>query len=375
MPHDTTSTSSARKEEMKISAARRKRAGASEVTSSRAPFAPTPRKLINDPRVCAEAVRLWGVLDELAFEGIAPEIPILRARMITERRNKDAQIERRVPGQASIYRWLNELETGGWLHWERNADLGDRFEILDGSPASEAKLQLQQVRTLMRQMQRAVTMDDQRALLAEMAQILTGENPSLTDENTILTSENPSLTDENTILTSENPSLAGENPNHIYRDSWETHETSSDTMPTHPPVVGDDVPTPTELFLQEENLGIARELREMPLDMAQRYVADSKQRGAALPAIAKGLRARWQRELSHRREQAAAAAPPDWLGDAVWPTLPDELRLALHGTTIDDEGYLCYDEHYEAAIIAHEATVKALLRQARREKAVGAVAG
>ena len=92
----------------------------------------------------------------------------------------------------------------------------------------------------------------------------------------------------------------------------------------------------------------------MPLDMAQRYVSDSKQRGATLPAIAKGLRARWKREQTRLREQAAAAAPPDWLDEAIWPTLPDTLRLALQDSTIDDEGYLCYDSRHEAAIVIHE---------------------
>lgn len=158
-------------------------------------------------------------------------------------------------------------------------------------------------------------------------------------------------------------------------DSYNIDSSSSDTTPTHHPVDGDDVPTPTELFLQEENLGVAKELREIPLDMAQRYVADSKQRGASLPAIAKGLRARWKREQTRQRERAAATLPPDWIDNTVWPTLPAELRLALHGTTIDDEGYLCYDGRHEAAIAAHEAAVKALMRQARREEVVGAVEG
>jgi hypothetical protein len=134
-------------------------------------------------------------------------------------------------------------------------------------------------------------------------------------------------------------------------------------------------PQPTELFLQEENLGVARELRDMPLEMAQRYVADSKQRGATLPAIARGLRARWKREQTRGREQAAAALPPDWIDDTIWSTLPDDLRIALERTEIDDEGYLCYDGRHEATIAAHEATVKALMRQARREEAVGAVEG
>lgn len=113
----------------------------------------------------------------------------------------------------------------------------------------------------------------------------------------------------------------------------------------------------------------------MPLEMAQRYVADSKQRGATLPAIAKGLRARWKREQTHLREQAAAAAPPTWIDDTVWFTLPADLRIALEQTEIDSEGYLCYDGRHEATIDAHEATVKALMRQSRREQVVGAVEG
>lgn len=115
----------------------------------------------------------------------------------------------------------------------------------------------------------------------------------------------------------------------------------------------------------------------MPLEMAQRYVADSKQRGATLPVIAKGLRARWKREQARQQRAQADTTtyPPDWIAAATWPTLPADLQLALEGSSIDDEGYLCYDGRHEATIDAHEATVKALMRQSRREQVVGAVEG
>jgi len=132
------------------------------------------------------------------------------------------------------------------------------------------------------------------------------------------------------------------------------------------------VPTPTELFLQEENLSVAHELRELPMDLARQYVADARQRGASLPAIAKGLRARWKREQARRREQAAATLPPAWIAADVWPTLPAALQIALEGSSIDDEGYLCYYRQHEATITAYAEQLNALIEQARHEHAVGA---
>lgn len=375
MTHDTTSRSSPHEGEIKPTRTRRTGKGQPQVAPSRPPFAPVPRALIRNPRVSAEAIRLWAVLDALAFEQAPPEIAILQARMLTERPDKDGQIVRKVPSQASVYRWLKELEQGDGLRWDRNADLGDRFTLLDGTPEGEAERVLRQLRALMRQLQRATTAEEHETTLAAMAKILTGEKLSLTGENETPTSENPSLTGESDFPTDESPTPARGNPNHVYRDKHQTHETSSDTMPTHPPAVGDDVPTPTELFLREENLGIAKELRLIPLDMAQRYVADAKQRGATLPAIAQGLRARWKREQTRQREQAAATRPPGWIDDTVWPTLPDELQIALEQTEIDDEGYLCYDGRHEAAIQAYGDRINTLMAQARREQVIGAVEG
>jgi hypothetical protein len=372
MTHDTTSQPKVN-EEVKMPAARKNGRGPAQVTASRPPFAPIPRALLRNPRVSAEAIKLWGIMDALAFEQVPPEIPILQARMVSERPGKDGQSERRVPGQASIYRWLKELEAGGGLRWDRNATLGDRFTLLDGAPESAAELVLRQLRTLMRQLQHAGTTEEHHAALAAMAQILTSDKASLTSENGFITGENLSLTSDNSFITGENPTPARENPNHVYRDMGETHETPSDTMPTHPPADGDDVPTPTELFLQEENLGVAHELRDLPLDLARQYVAEARQRGATLPAIAKGLRARWKREQARRQRALADSAthPPDWIDAASWPTLPADLQLALEGSAIDDEGYLCYYGDHEATITAHAEQLTALLAQARREQTVG----
>lgn len=371
MAHDTTSRSSPNEQPIKTTSHRKGGKGQAQVSASRPPFAPVPRALVRSPHVSAEAVRLWAVLDELAFEKVAPEVPVLQARLFTERPDKEGQIVRKVPSQASIYRWLKELTEAGFLEWDRNADLGERFKLLDGTPEGEATAVLRQLRGIMRQLQRATSAEEHEQALTAMAKILTGENSFLADENRTLTDENSFLTSENVFLTSEKKTPTNENPIHVYRDITETIETSSDTMPTHHPLNDDDVPTPTELFLQEENLGVARELRAMPLDLAQRYVADAKGRGASLPAIAKGLRACWKREQTRQREQAAALTPPEWLDPSSWPGLPAELQRALHDTTIDDEGFLEYADHHHDVITAHEATVKALMRQARAAVAVG----
>jgi hypothetical protein len=372
MDHDTTSRPDPHEEEVKTTRARRNAKGQAQVTASRPPFAPVPRALLRNPRVSAEAIKLWGVMDGLAFEQVAPEIPVLQARLATERPGKDGQLVRTVPGQASIYRWLRELEAGGGLRWDRNATLGDRFTLLDGAPESEAEIVLRQLRALMRQLQRAATTEEHQTALAAMARILTGDKSFLTGENGFITGENLSLTSDKGFIAGENLSLPRENPNHVYRDIGETHETSPDTIPTHPPA-DDDVPTPTELFLQEENLGVAHELRELPLDLARQYVADARQRGATLPAIAKGLRARWKREQARqqRAREDAATHPPDWIDAATWPTLPADLQLALEGSSIDDDGYLCYYERHEATITVYAEQINALIAHARHEQALG----
>lgn len=82
---------------------------ASTVTTDRL-FAPAPHGLIADSEISYAAFRLWCVLHRLAWLREAPEIE----RLCAEMRQGD-----RVPDRRSVYRWLGELESSGWLDWER----------------------------------------------------------------------------------------------------------------------------------------------------------------------------------------------------------------------------------------------------------------
>jgi hypothetical protein len=48
--------------------------------------------------------------------------------------------------------------------------------------------------------------------------------------------------------------------------------------------------------------------------------------------------------------------------------LPADQRSILECHTVGENSYLCYDMHHEAVIATHEATVKVLMAQARREQ-------
>jgi hypothetical protein len=73
-------------------------------------FAPAPHGLINDPQISYAAFRLWCVLHRLSWIREPPEMD----RLCAEMRQQD-----RTPDRRSVYRWLSELETRGWLRWQR----------------------------------------------------------------------------------------------------------------------------------------------------------------------------------------------------------------------------------------------------------------
>jgi len=73
-------------------------------------FAPAPHGLINDPLISYAAFRLWCVLHRLAWIREPPEMD----RLCDEMRQGN-----RTPDRRSVYRWLSELETRGWLSWQR----------------------------------------------------------------------------------------------------------------------------------------------------------------------------------------------------------------------------------------------------------------
>ncbi|MDQ2995432.1 MAG: hypothetical protein M3R61_00020 [Chloroflexota bacterium] len=78
-------------------------------------FAPSPQDLVLDRNVSASACRLWDVLYVFRWQGLPPDFDALAAALATTER--------------SIYRWLQELETTGWIDWDRHASLADRFTL------------------------------------------------------------------------------------------------------------------------------------------------------------------------------------------------------------------------------------------------------
>lgn len=78
-------------------------------------FAPSPQNLVLDLLVSAPACRLWAVLYVFRWQGLPPDFDKLAAALATTER--------------SIYRWLQELETTGWIDWDRHASLEDRFTL------------------------------------------------------------------------------------------------------------------------------------------------------------------------------------------------------------------------------------------------------
>jgi hypothetical protein len=78
-------------------------------------FAPMPQALILDHQVSAQACRLWGVLFVFRWNDLQPEFDKLAEALNTTAR--------------SVYRWLQELESTGWIGWDRNAGIPDRFTL------------------------------------------------------------------------------------------------------------------------------------------------------------------------------------------------------------------------------------------------------
>jgi hypothetical protein len=78
-------------------------------------FAPLPQALVLDRNVSAQACRLWGVLYVFRWNDIPPDFDKLAEALNTTDR--------------SVYRWLQELEATGWIAWNRNASVPDRFTL------------------------------------------------------------------------------------------------------------------------------------------------------------------------------------------------------------------------------------------------------
>lgn len=354
-----------------------------------------PNKLLKDKRLSRDARMLGCIMfmhagnSERAFpsqEELADEL----SHVVEITETDSATGEERITGEErrisvrSVQRWLAELRKAGWLLWRQTLK-NNEYLLLDPSEEHPESFDSEDGESAVSSPTNAENEFLTRAT-AVSPTTTQGSWPNATEGSPRATPVSCSNTTEgspsNTTPGSAwviplSPQATPVSHSSLLDSDSNTDSnidsSSPDITPTHPPGDDDgDVPTPTQLFLEEANLGVAKELREMPLDMAQRYLAEAKGRGASLPSIAKGLRALWQREQARRHEQAAAARPPEWLDAAVWPTLPGELRIALEGSSIDDEGYLCYFAQAEDVIAAYEATVKALLAQARREQAVGA---
>lgn len=87
-------------------------------------FAPAPHELILDPHVSPPAFRLWCVLAYMDWKHEPPSLPTMQGYM--------QQAGGEIPTRRSIYRWLSELETRGWLEWVRapgKAGINDRLTL------------------------------------------------------------------------------------------------------------------------------------------------------------------------------------------------------------------------------------------------------
>ena len=347
-----------------------------------------PNKLLKDHRLSRDA-RLLGCLMFMhagnsgttfpSQEELADELSFTAKVVTTDPDTNAKQVgyEERAITVRSIQRWLIELREAGWITW-RHTLRNNAYTLIDPTESGAESPPHENDDTSDSSDLEAApnttpvspnTTEGSHAHATERSPNTTAVSCS----NTIQRSPNTTAVSPNTTAVSPHttqvsPSTILESDSYI--DSIDTDSSSSDLL------VGDDVPTPTELFLQEENLGVAHELRDMPLDLARQYVADARQRGASLPAIAKGLRARWKREQARRQRarEDAAPRPPDWIDASTWPTLPAELQIALDDSSID-EGYLCYYERHEAIITLYAEEINALLDQARREHTVEAGAG
>jgi len=87
-------------------------------------FAPVPQALVLDKEISAQACRLWGVLYVFRWNDTPPDFDKLAEALgATER---------------SVYRWLLELEAVGWIAWNRNASVPDRFTLRTTAQAAES---------------------------------------------------------------------------------------------------------------------------------------------------------------------------------------------------------------------------------------------
>ena len=102
-------------------------------------FAPAPHDLILDPHVSPPAFRLWCVLAYMDWTREPPSLPTLQGHM--------QQIDGPAPTRRSIYRWMSELETRGWLEWIRapgKAGINDRITVKTRAQVVTSGSQLRQ---------------------------------------------------------------------------------------------------------------------------------------------------------------------------------------------------------------------------------------
>lgn len=87
-------------------------------------FAPVPQALVLDRQISAQACRLWGVLYVFRWNDTPPDFDKLAEALgATDR---------------SVYRWLLELEAVGWIAWNRNASVPDRFTLRTTAAPAES---------------------------------------------------------------------------------------------------------------------------------------------------------------------------------------------------------------------------------------------
>jgi hypothetical protein len=238
-------------------------------TRIRYSFCPVPRALIRHSNISSGAIKLWCVLDDLAWRNIPPEIETLRLETGASRR--------------TIFRWLQELEASGYLIWERGR-WTQRFTLLNGQRAdADADANADALARI----RKAI---DNGGSLAEIAAIVSATSGteekivSATSGTESATSGTESATSGTEKATPSHQKEADFTPE-THGDSFETqHETSSSADDE-----SDD--DETVVFLKSMSISAASEFRGLDLDAVRERAEEfglfdsPKNRGAFVKSL------------------------------------------------------------------------------------------
>jgi hypothetical protein len=254
-------------------------------------FAPAPHELILDPHISPPAFRLWCVLAYMDWTHEPPSLPLLQGYM--QQANGDP------PTRRSIYRWLGELETRGWIEWIRapgKAGINDRVTVKTRA----------NVVTSGSQLGKPVTPESQPVIVGSQVVTL----GSQVDYFQAL-SEPPEKTTQN--------------------------RSDHDQI-----MIGDDRDRRTLEFLENEGIGAAKEFACLPYDPMRLDYQNRIAAGQSIATIVKAWRRKPPTETYHYERSRPIQPndapdrrrPSERLGER--PALPPGLKLA--GRKLADSG-------------------------------------